>query len=175
MELSYIGEVDLGPDAFDDIIRLQNGFGVVGQKLELTATPSGENNVLHLGIYNQALTDEAVMDLLADAGLDLLIEPTVLTAEELRALHAEALALAAAEAAAAEAAGETVEDEAAEPEEMVIEEEPEIIQLILSPMGNVEMVGTSLILLVEVDGRYEIVVLAASKEGMENSVNRLLD
>jgi hypothetical protein len=66
------------------------------------------------------------------------------------------------------------EDENGEEAENGDEEAAEELRLIQSPLGRVQMSGTAVIALHEMDGRHHLVVLAASKEGLESMVERLL-
>lgn len=157
LNLAYVGDVDLGASAFGDIISLQDAFRTADLRLHLTAEPSA-GDTLYVGLYNQALTDPAVLAMLEEADLTLVIDPPVLTTAELADL---------ADKAEDEATDET--DETEKPDE------PDVVQQIQSAMGNVEMVGTTLLLYRETaDGR-DLLLLAASQEGLQNSINRLLD
>ncbi|MBK8984762.1 MAG: hypothetical protein IPM39_01560 [Chloroflexi bacterium] len=156
VNLVYTGQPDLGAGAFDNIIALQDAFRRADIALDLAVEPQPNHDVLYLGLYNQA---DDVADILASAGVSLTIEPPILTAAQEKQLADDA---ADAEPDDADAA----DDATAEPE----------LRLIQSALGNVQMAGTSLIVLAEdEDGRRTVVVLAASREGLENSLNRLLD
>ena len=146
--LVYTGAPDLGPDAFDEIIALQDAFRRVDRALSLTAVPSDDSDVLYLGLYNQA---EDVVDILASAGISLTIDPPI-------------------EIDAAADEGSLDEENGEEPAVA-----DTAVRLIQSNLGSVQMSGTSLILLDEKDGQRRVVVLAASGEGLGNSVNRLLE
>ncbi len=164
VDLVYVGSPQLGPDAFDTIISLQASLRTAGKELRLT-TPEGQGDtVLYLGLYNQA---EDVAQLLDDAGISLIIDPAILTEKE------------TAVAENGEETGEEIEPEDDNAEEVddkePAPEEESFDRLIRSELGNVQMSGTALILLDESDGERRLVVLAASKDGLENTVNRLLD
>lgn len=149
VNLVYTGAPDLGPDAFDEIIALQDAFRRVDRELSLAAEPISDEDVLFLGLYNQA---EDVAEILASAGISLTVEPPILTAAELKA--------------------------AAMSEDEVVVDETEVetaVRLIQSDLGRVQMAGTSLILLDEDEGQRRVIVLAASGQGLGNSVNRLLN
>jgi hypothetical protein len=172
VQLIYSGSPDLGPDAFDEIIELQEAFRLADRPLTLAAEAGSGHDTLYLGLYNQA---GDVAEILASAGISLTIDPPVLTRAEQEALEAK-------EEEVAEEEGVTEED-SSEGEAPIDEEEeeiepmptPSVIRLLQSDLGNVQMAGTSLILLNEdSDGRH-VVVLAASGEGLESAVNRLLD
>ena len=175
IDLVYVGEVDLGADAFDEIISLQDAFRKARRNLWLTAVPAS-GQTLYLGLYNQALTQPEVMAWLAEAELTLVIDPPLLTEAE-----KEALAEAEAEQAEIEEPAEEVDEEAEE----VVEEEaeptptptpaPKVTQQLQSRMGNVQLSGTALLLYRETDNGRELLLLAASKEGLENSIERLFD
>ena len=61
-------------------------------------------------------------------------------------------------------------------EEDETEEEPTpTLRLIQSELGNVQMSGTALFLFHDSGDQRQLIVLAASKEGLENSVDRLLN
>lgn len=165
ISLVYLGAPDLGPQAFDEIISLQDKFRRVGQTLNLAAEPSSGSDTLYLGIYNDGAE---IADLLDDAGLTLIIDPPILTAEELSALE-EAATDEEPPAEDAETDGDSA-DAAAE------ESAPEkVARIIQSAAGRVQMSGTAVILLNESSGSRDVIVLAASQEGLANTVNRLLD
>jgi hypothetical protein len=54
-------------------------------------------------------------------------------------------------------------------------EEEEVTRLIQSHLGDIQMAGTALILLDESEDQRQVVILAASNEGLSNTVNRLLN
>ncbi|MCP4427462.1 MAG: hypothetical protein GY803_23480, partial [Chloroflexi bacterium] len=148
--LVYTGAPDLGPDAFDEIIALQDAFRRVDRDLALTAVPPKDADALYLGLYNQA---EDVAEILTSSGISLTIDPPILPEAEMEEPDEPSLF-------------DVEEDES---------DEETAVRLIQSDLGNVQMSGTSLILLDEEDGRRRVVVLAASAQGLENSVNRLLN
>lgn len=170
IDLVYTGTPQLGPDAFDEIIALQASLRQAEKELSLSTIDSQGGDAIYLGLYNQS---EDVGDLLADAGITLTIDPAILT-------EAETAALDEAESEDADAEPEAEETDAQDAE---TDEEPEaegaaeeiFDRLIQSDLGNVQMSGTALILLDESGGQRRLVVLAASKEGLESAVNRLLD
>jgi hypothetical protein len=160
IDLVYAGNPDLGPDAFDEIIALQEAFRQVDQTISLAAMPDPDHATLYLGLYNQA---EDLIEILASSGISLTIDPPILTEAEIAA-----------------AADEIVEEEstavAAEPDTATTEAQGrESIQIVQSALGKVQMSGTALILLDEDEGQSRVVVLAASNEGLGNTVSRLLD
>lgn len=166
VNLVYTGAPDLGPDAFDEIIALQEAFRHVGQDLTLAATPDPDEDTLYLGLYNQS---EEVAELLASADIALTIDPPALVTEVIVVKPGETVGAVDAETPPADEetpATATDESDAAE---------ADVIRLIESSLGNVQMSGTALILLDEQNGRRSVVVLAASSDGLENTVNRLLD
>lgn len=146
VDLLYIGSPELGADAFDDIIALQEAFKGVDQFLTLSATPQEDHDTLYLGIYNQS---EDVAEILASAGITLTIDPEIPT--------------------------ETNTEEESTTDEEETDEETEAVRLIQSKLGNVQMSGTAVILLNETEDRRDVVVLAASTDGLESAINRLLD
>lgn len=152
IDLIYTGAPDLGADAFDEIIALQAAFRQAGKQLSLTAVPLAGHDTLYLGLYNQA---DEVTDTLSAHGYELVIQPPIATAEE------------------AEAVAEVKLDE--EEDNGSANGEQEALRQIESPLGQVQMSGTSLILLDESDGQRNVIVLAASKEGLERTIDRLLD
>jgi hypothetical protein len=178
IDLVYTGSPELGPDAFDEIITLQASLRAAEKELNLATAESQSGDAIYLGLFNQA---DDVTELLADAGITLVIDPEILTEEETAALEN------AAEEADSEdeSAAENVDTESADEEattdagEDATEDEPTaedvFDRLIQSELGSVQMSGTALILLDESGGQRRLVVLAASKEGLENTVNRLLD
>ena len=166
VSLVYTGSPDLGPNAFDEIITLQSSLRAAGKEVSLTTADSQSGDTIYLGLYNQA---SDIADLLANAGINLTIEPAILTA-------AETAALAASEDKASEDTDATdTEADAPSGDEVPAEEEPVLDRLIQSDVGNVHMSGTALILLDESGGQRRLVVLAASNKGLENTVIRLLD
>ncbi len=144
IDLIYTGSPELGADAFDEIIALQEAFRDINQELTLVAEPQDGHDTLYLGVYNQA---EEVTEILTTAGITLVIDPEIST--------------------------EPVEETTPETEEETSEPVEET-RLIQSALGNVQMSGTALILLDESNGRRNVVVLAASGDGLESAVNRLL-
>jgi len=152
IDLIYTGEPDLGPDAFDEIIALQAAFRSIGQQLNLSATPQRGHNSLYLGLYNQAEEAAAILEAL---NIDLIIDPPLETAEEVEQNNAN-----------------DDENNNGNNDEEV--ENGEDLRLIQSPLGRVRMSGTALLALHSADGRHHMVVLAASKEGLDNSIERLL-
>ena len=160
VNLVYTGSPDLGAGAFDDIIGLQTAFQQANIPLSLAQEPQPDHDTLYLGLYNQS---EDVADILASAGISLTIDPPVLPdmAEDEPEDDADA-------------PGRSEATPAAEEED---EEVPDVeeIRLIHSDLGNIEMSGSALIVLDEENGNRNVVVLAASREGLENSVSRLLD
>ncbi len=157
VNLIYTGSPELGPDAFDEIIALQEGFRSIGQTLNLAAEADEAHDTLYLGLYNQS---EEVTKLLSSAGISLTIEPPLLTEAERAEVEDEADEPAADQTDTAESAEA---DEAVTP-----------VQLIESAMGSVRMSGTTLILLDEQGDQRQLVLLAASNDGLENSIDRLL-
>lgn len=148
VNLVYTGGPELGPDAFDEIIALQDAFRRVDRNLSLAAEPQDGADVLYLGLYNQA---DDVASLLEGAGITFLFDPPL-------------------EPAADQPVEELPEDDV----EAVVEEET-AVRLIQSALGNIQMSGTALILLDESEEQRRVIVLAASNEGLGNTVNRLLN
>jgi len=166
LNLVYTGQPDLGAQAFNQVIALQDAFGELGQEVVMTAVPDEDTDTLTLGLYNQAGDD--VLEILASNGITFTIEPPILTAAEEKALAAEEEAEAEPEPEATpEASEEETTEEPAEPE-------PPMIRLIHTPLGNLQMSGTALVLLDDSHGRNQVIVLAASKEGLDNTVDLLL-
>lgn len=174
IDLLYVGEVDLGVDAFDDIITLQDTFREAGQSLTLAAEPQEGHDALVIGLYNDAIRNEAVRTILADAGLRLVIDPPVLTEEELEAQEEkeeenetsdEEVEMPAADG---EEGDEDMDEEGAEEED-----EPELTYQIQTEMGNIQMLGTSLIYLHKTEAGREVIVLAASQAGLDNMLERV--
>lgn len=151
VNLIYLADPKLGAGAFDEIIALQEAFHKVGQTLTLADTPLAEGDTLYVGLYNQA---DEVADLLAEAGITLLIDPPIVVEPE------------------AAVAAETAVSAAETPSAATL---PEAVRLLQSDLGSVQMAGTALVLLSEHDGRRSVVVLAASSQGLENVVYRLID
>lgn len=147
VDLVYAGSPDLGPDAFDEIILLQDAFEAVNIDLTLAAAAADNHDALYLGLYNQA-TD--VAQILSDAGITLTIDPAIATSDS-------------ADEATPTPTPATSADE-----------DDKTTRQIQSAFGNVQMSGTALILLGEKGNQQQVVVLAASLEGLENTVDRLL-
>lgn len=148
VDLVYAGEPDLGPDAFDEIIELQHAFQNVNIKLTLAAAADNNNDTLYLGLYNQA---ENLADILSKAGITLSIDPAITPEED--------------EDDATPTPANNDDDD----------EENGTIRQIQSALGNVQMSGTALLLLDESGDQQRVIILAASKEGLENTADRLLD
>ena len=146
VSLVYAGAPDLGPDAFDEIIALQDAFRRVDRQLSLAAEPPEDADALILGLYNQA---DDLVDLLELSGISLLIDPPILV---------DAGEPEATETAVGDGEGEET-----------------AVRLIQSSLGSVQMAGSTLILFDEDDAQRHVIVLAASGQGLENSVDRLLD
>ena len=164
IDLVYTGTPQLGPDAFDEIITLQASLRAAEKELGLSTADGQSGDAIYLGLYNQS---EEVADWLADAGITLTIDPAILTQAETAFLEEAQSEDADAEPEDADIADEESVDE-------VTVEEP-FDRLIQSDLGNVQMSGTALVLLDESGGERRLVVLAASKDGLESAVNRLLD
>lgn len=153
--LVYVGSPELGADAFDEIINLQDAFRDSGQTLSLVANGDETGDALYLGIYNQATE---LAELLETAGITLVIDPPILAEEPAETADSET---------AAEADDEPTDDERAN---------GQVAQRFMeSALGRVQLSGTALILLDETDAGRQVVVLAASGEGLETAVERLLD
>jgi hypothetical protein len=153
VNLVYLGDPELGVGAFDEIIALQDAFSRIDIPLSLADAPQTNHDVLYLGLYNQA---DEVADLLASAGVTLTIQPPILPNGE------------------SEAERDADNDEVTDEDEADNEEET-AVRLIQSDLGNVHMSGTALIALDESNGRRSLIVLAASKQGLENIVSNMLN
>jgi hypothetical protein len=157
VDLVYTGDPELGPDAFDEIIALQGAFRSINKSVALTAEATPDHDVIYLGLYNQ--TDD-VADMLEAAGVTLTIDPPI---EE--------------EAPAEEDTGEAPADST--PDSETAEEPPPTeetgTRLIESSLGKVQMSGTALILLDDSGEQRQVIVLAASNDGLESAINRLID
>ena len=157
VNLIYTGSPELGPDAFDEIIALQEGFRSIDKALSLAAEADEAHDTLYLGLYNQS---GEVTQLLSSAGISLTIEPPLLTEAQMTELSEQA----------EEAAGDKTDT--AEPDEPAEVVTP--VQLIESAMGSVRMSGTTLVQLDQQGDQRQLLLLAASNDGLENSVYRLL-
>jgi hypothetical protein len=144
IDLVYVGGPELGPDAFDDIIALQSAMREAGLSLALTAEPDPSHDTLYLGVYNQA---NDVADLLDRAGVELTIRPAV-------------------QPPVAEESGVAAEESQATAE-------PVGARVIESSLGQIQMAGSALIVLDSEGDRQQVVVLAASNDGLESVVERL--
>ena len=174
VDLVYTDSPDLGAGAFSTIIPLQDGFRAIGKDLTLSGTAVSGNDTLQLGLYNQS---ESVADVLEANGITLIIDPPIATEEDeteedTEGEESEDAADSAEEETDAEADEEESDtaDEAEEPEEEV-----DVMRLIQSDLGNIEMSGMALVLLDGESNDANMVVLAASAEGLNNTVTRLLD
>ena len=147
VDLIYTGDPALGPDAFDEIISLQHAFRRAGQSLSLADAGRSDHDALYLGLYNQA---GEVEEMLEAAGVELVIDPPL---------------------SPADSNGRSEEEDGNGDEETNNGDEVRQIQ---SDLGNVQMSGTALLLLQEEANRRQVMVLAASSEGLENTVGRLL-
>jgi hypothetical protein len=152
INLVYTGAPDLGPDAFDEIIALQDAFRDVDQTLSLVAVPQSDRDTLYLGLYNQS---DEVAEILSSAGITLTIAPPIGEEKEDEV--------------------EAAEESEAESDEVTPEAEETAVRLVESELGKVQMSGTALILLDESQGRRNVIVLAASNDGLENTIDRLLN
>ncbi len=76
VDLVFSEDPNLGPDAFDEIIALQGAFRGLGLSLALVDEPAEDHDTLTLGLYNRA---DDVADLLAAAGIELVITPAIPT------------------------------------------------------------------------------------------------
>jgi hypothetical protein len=74
IQLAFTGGPELGPDAFDEIIALQDAFRRTNKTLNLVGEPDGDQDLLYLGLYNQA---DDVADMLEEAGVTLVIDPAI--------------------------------------------------------------------------------------------------
>ncbi|MBK9053659.1 MAG: hypothetical protein IPL78_22980 [Chloroflexi bacterium] len=150
VELVYVGSPDLGPDAFDEIIQLQDAFQNANMRLTLAAAAANDHDTLYLGLYNQASDLEAI---LSEAGITLTIDPAILTVDE----------------------SDAEPTPAANTDDEETDDNEDTIRQVQSTLGNIQMSGTALLLLDESDGQRRVIILAASKVGLENTVDRLLD
>jgi hypothetical protein len=150
VNLVYSGGPELGPDAFDEIIALQNAFSRVDRDLSLAAAPQDGADVLYLGLYNQA---DEVAKLLEGAGITFLFDPPI-DAPSTEPPSDQPLPVEETEAV-------TVAETA--------------VRLVQSNLGDIQMAGTALILLDESEDQRRVIILAASNEGLGNTVNRLLN
>jgi hypothetical protein len=174
VDLIYTGSPELGPDAFDEIIIMQDAFRGIAKNLELVAESRAGHDTLYLGLYNQS---EQLVEVLASHGISLTIEPPVLTAAEIRALEDASEGGEEGEEDSAGADEEEQQTEANGPDdgETAEEDEVEIKQLIHSSLGSIQMSGTALIIFEDGGQEQNVVALAASKEGLEQAIGRLLD
>ena len=164
LELLYTGDPDLGSDAFDEIIALQDAFRRLGRTLHLSAQLSGDRDSLIIGLYNQA---GELTEILETEGITLVIDPPI---EETLVEDSDEKSDSELDDEKASVDGEAKRDDQEE-EEL---QEPELIRTIVSDLGNIQMSGTALILLVSDDDQGSIIVLAASNDGLENTIDRLI-
>ncbi len=143
VSLVYVGQPDIGPGAFGEIISLQSAFRQVGQSLNLAASHRKGYDALYLGLYNQA---EELADILAENDITLVIDPPLET-----------------------------DDAADDNNNNANAEEVTVRRLIQSDLGSIQMSGTALILLHEDEEARRVIVLAASTDGLQATLSRLLD
>jgi hypothetical protein len=171
INLVYVGSPDLGPDAFDEVITLQDAFRETGRNLSLRAEADSDADTLTLGLYNQA---EDIMDLLASYGITLTIQPPIVAEEEMMATTEEETDDASGEEDAEvdrteEDSSGTIDGSEGE------EEDADQVRLLQSDLGNVQMSGTAVVLHHEDGDQHHVIVLAASNDGLEATIGRLLD
>lgn len=153
VDLVYLGQPELGADAFDEIIAWQGAFRQLGTELSLAKEAAAGQDTLLVGLYNQAWE---VAELLDSYGVTLVIDPPIdIDLED-------------------SAAGVELEGEDGEAEEATPIPTPGQ-RLIDSPLGLVQMAGTALILFADQADQEQVVVLAASSTGLENTIDRLVD
>lgn len=150
VNLHYLSDPELGAGSFTGIVDLQNAFATVGKELRLTAVyetavSTPDRDIIHVGLYNQA---EEVTKILSSAGITLTIDPAILSPEEVTEL-----------------ADDTADEDAP------VEAETRTLS---TPLGTFQMAGSSMILWYESDGQNQVIVLAASNEGLDNSIDRLV-
>ncbi len=165
LELVYVGDPELGADAFDEIIALQDAFRRLDRDLHLSAETSGLNDSLILGLYNQA---GELAEILESEGITLLIDPPI---EDPKDLETEEIDDDDDEADEGSEQDETEPDDQEEEEA----EEPEMVRTIVSDLGTIQMSGTALILLVSDGSQQSTIVLASSNDGLENTISRLIN
>ena len=149
LNVIYTGTPDLGPSAFDEVIALDEAFEPLGIDVQLASESTRSNDVLYLGLYNQVGDD--VLEILSSENISLTIDPVILTPEELAMMD------------------EDDNDEDDEDEEFV-----DLIRVLETDIGNIEMSGTALFLLVEEGNQQSLIVLAASTSGLEVALSRLI-
>jgi hypothetical protein len=139
----------------------------VGQALTLAGAVDEDHDTLYVGLYNES---DAVVEILGNAGISLTITPPILTEAQLAAIAIEEEA--SADEAEADADTEDEGDEEADADTPIIEE---AIRQLHTSMGNIQMAGTALILLQENGNQRQVIVLAASNDGLENAIGRLTE
>ena len=162
VEVVYVGDPELGPGAFENVISLQEAFRSTGRRLALVDEASGDADVLYLGLYNQAAEVE---EILADAGISLIIDPAI----EMEKTDEESGASSPSNGEGQER--NTQEDDAAADGSTAAEEKE--IRQVKSDLGNVQMSGTALVTFDQEGDARRVVVLASSGEGLANITNRL--
>lgn len=168
VNLVYTGQPDLGAEAFADVIPMQKAFQRIGKTLRLSGAADRETDTFYLGLYNQA---DDVTDILTGHNITLVIDPPILTEEEQKALEEDA----SNENANDNSTGaDSSNDNSANANANAAEEISET-RIIQSDLGNVQMSGMALVLLDESSGQRNLVVLAASKDGLRSVSSRLLD
>jgi hypothetical protein len=164
VKLVFVGDPQLGPGAFGNIISLQEAFRLTGRRLELADEASSDSDTFYLGLYNQAAEVE---ELLEEAGISLVIDPPIESDEAADAAGDEGASAAASEDAAAEEEGAPVDGDTAEEEKAT--------RLVKSGIGEVQMSGTALVVLNREDDMRRVIVLASSGEGLANVTDRLIN
>lgn len=155
VNLNYVGLSQLSPFIFEQTVALQQGFRAAGYELNLTAVGTLEEDSLWVGLYNQA--DESLVELLASHDITFTIDPPILTNAEQNTLEAPEGTKAIATATA------------------VAEQAQSDVRLIHTPLGDVPMSGTGLFLLNQANGRNQLIVLAASSDGLLKQIGFLLE
>ena len=171
INLVYVGSPDLGPDAFDEVIILQDAFRETGRNLTLKAEADSNVDTLTFGLYNQA---DDIIDLLASNGISLTIQPPIVAEEEMMATTEEDTTATSGEG---DPEGDTTEEGSSDSEDGSNgeEEAADQMRLIRSDLGNVQMSGTAVVLHYEAGDQHHVIVLAASNDGLETTIGRLLD
>jgi hypothetical protein len=166
VDLVYAGEPLLDSSLLKGSSTLQNLFEQAGKVLTVRAAEDDAHDTLIVGLYEQA---SDVEPLLGDAGLTLLITPTQTTeTEEEHSPDDLPSPPASEDSAEAPAAVPTAIAEA--------EEEPEPTtrnRVKIEPLGEMALIGTSVMLLQQEPDRTVMVVLADTEADLESTLNKL--
>jgi hypothetical protein len=173
VDLVYTGDPDLGPDAYDEIISLQNALSSAEKNLQLSDEHDEGKDTFFLGLFNQS---EEVEEIIGQFGITFIIEPPITDEDEEIILEDDETVGDddGEEPLDEEPLAEESDEEGDEALDEETEEDEEIIRRIDSALGSFQMSGTAIVLLHQEGDHRNVVVLASSSDGLENAVGRLV-